>query len=443
MILALHWYDLQMRSDWIERILRAIYTVAVYVLLPFSLYHLVRRSFKQTEYKPRWSERYGIYGSRKPIRDVVWIHAVSLGEVNAAAPLVNALRRLRPDLRLLITTITPTGSNRVETLWGDDVEHVYLPYDLPGATGRFLRQFRPALGLIMETEIWPNLLFTCSEEKVPLFILNARLSERSLRGYRVLAPLVSRALRTVNYVAAQSAADAERFVRLGADPSRVHVLGNIKFDVKVPADGEAFRAQCHEHLADRRVWIAASSHEEEESSILDIHQALRVSFPHLLMIWVPRHPERFAAVAAQAAAQCLQVSTRSADEWPQANDDVFVLDTLGELSKFYACSDVAFVAGSLRPIGGHNMIEPAAAGVPIVTGKYLHNFAEIAKLLREAGALEIGNDVQQVTQAIAQILSNPAKAARMHDAGLKLISQSRGAVDRYLNLIAEHLPPQA
>ena len=429
-----------MRTDWIERLLRAIYTVAVYLLLPFSLYYLVTRSFRQTAYKPRWSERYGIYRQRKPLRDVVWIHAVSLGEVNAAAPLVNALLQDRQDLRLLITTITPTGSARVHELWGDGVEHVYLPYDLPDATGRFLRQFRPSVGLIMETEIWPNLLFSCHEQGVPLFILNARLSERSLRGYRVLAPLVARALQTVNYIAAQSEADAERFVRLGARPETVHVLGNIKFDVTVPTDTQAFREQCHAHIAPRKVWIAASTHDLEEPMVIEMHRALRAEFKDLLLLWAPRHPERFGLVASQAEAAGFKVGIRSEHEWPRADDEVFVLDTLGELSKFFACADVAFVGGSLKPIGGHNLIEPTAVGVPTVTGKHLHNFAEIAKLLKEAGALEIGQDAVQVTQALADILRNPRKASSMRDAGLKLIEQGRGALGRYLDVMESSLP---
>ena len=215
------------------RPLRAVYSVVLYVLTPVTVYHLIWRGFRQRAYFHRWSERYANYPERGPSAPL-WLHAVSVGEVNAAAPLVDRLRQLRPDLRLVITTITPTGSERVRTLWGDAVTHVYLPYDLPGAVGRFLDHFRPALALIVETELWPNLLFGCRDQGIPVYILNARLSARSLRGYRLLRPLIRRALRTVACVAAQSAADARRFQTLGARANPVRVLGNPTYDVAVP-----------------------------------------------------------------------------------------------------------------------------------------------------------------------------------------------------------------
>jgi 3-deoxy-D-manno-octulosonic-acid transferase len=428
-----------MPTDPIERLLRGLYSVALYLLAPITVYHLIWRGLRQPSYFLRWQERYAFYDAR-PMR-TLWVHAVSVGEVNAAVPLVNALRRSRPDLRLLVTTITPTGSERVQALWGDAVEHVYLPYDLPGAVGRFLAHYRPYAALIMETELWPSLLFGCRDAGIPAVILNARLSERSLRGYRVLAPLVARALRTVRMVAAQSRADGERFVRLGAHPEQVAQVGNLKFDVAVPEDLAGFAARCRAHCGSRPVWIAASTHDDEEPAVIAIHRQLRAQFPDLLLLWAPRHPERFRAVADTARAAGWSVSTRSRQQWPQADDAVFVIDTLGELMSFYACADVAFVGGSLQAIGGHNLLEPAATGTAIVTGPHLHNFVEIAQRLEDARALRVAPDAEHVEQALAELLGDPELRARMTAAGRALVETGRGALARTLDLLQPLLPP--
>jgi 3-deoxy-D-manno-octulosonic-acid transferase len=429
-----------MRTDPFERLLRGLYSAALYLLAPITVYHLIWRGLRQPAYFQRWLERYAVYRDDAPAR-TLWVHAVSVGEVNAAVPLVNALRRSRPDLRLLVTTITPTGSERVRALWGDRVEHVYLPYDLPGAVGRFLEHYRPYSALIMETELWPSLLFGCRERGIPVHILNARLSERSLRGYRLLAPLVGRALRTVHTVAAQSRADGQRFVRLGARAEQITVTGNLKFDVAVPEGLPAFAEECRRHCGGLAVWIAASTHEDEEGAVIAIHRRLRRRFPGLLMLWAPRHPERFRAVTEQARAQGWRVSTRSQARWPQQDDAAFVIDTLGELMSFYACADVAFVGGSLQAIGGHNLLEPAATGTAIVTGPHLHNFVEIAERLDAAGALRIGADADAVEAALAELLADPAQRERMVAHGRELVETGRGALARTLDLLQPALPP--
>lgn len=423
-----------MRTDLIERLLRGLYSTVLYLLVPLTVYHLIWRGFRQPSYFQRWNERYARYGD-SPHTSTLWLHAVSVGEVNAAVPLVNALRRGRPDLHLLVTTITPTGSERVRALWGHDVEHVYLPYDLPGAVARFLRHYRPRAALIMETELWPNLLFGCRDHGVPAYILNARLSERSLRSYRMLAPLVGRALRTVTTVAAQSMADAMRFVQLGARSEQVVDLGNLKYDVMVPERLEDFAAQCRQLCGRRPVWIAASTHEDEEAAVISIHRRLRERYPDLLLLWAPRHPERFRVVAEHARTSGWPVSTRSRAQWPSAGDAVFVIDTLGELVLFYACADVAFVGGSLQPIGGHNLLEPAAAGTAIVTGPHLHNFAEISRQLDAAGALRIGADTMGVGGALEELLADPARRREMTAAGQMLVESGRGALAQTLMLL--------
>ncbi|TZF89078.1 lipid IV(A) 3-deoxy-D-manno-octulosonic acid transferase, partial [Cognatilysobacter lacus] len=414
--------------DRVERLLRAMYSLVLYVLTPITVYHLIWRGFRQSAYFERWGERYAGFGPPRATR-VLWVHAVSVGEVNAAIPLVDALLARRPDLRLLVTTITPTGSARVGALWGDRVDHAYLPYDLPGAVARFLRHFRPYAALIMETELWPNLLFGCRDHGVPVYVLNARLSARSLRGYRALAPLVARALRTVRGIGAQSHADARRFVRLGAEPACVQETGNLKFDLALPPSVVAFGRDCRARRAARLAWIAASTHVDEEAAVIALHRRLRGRWPDLLLMWAPRHPERFRAVAEQATAAGFRTLRRSEDRWATAHCDVFVIDTLGELLNFYACADVAFVGGSLQEVGGHNLLEPAATGTPIVTGPHLHNFADISHRLVAAGALRVGADEAAVGQALESMLADPELRARMADAGRALVESGRGALE--------------
>ena len=424
-----------------EILLRGLYSALLYLLLPVTVYHLMWRGFRVREYFQRWGERYARYGQVDG-RPRVWLHAVSVGEVNAAAPVVNTLREQRPDLRWVITTITPTGSARVRALWGDAVDHVYLPYDVPGCVERFLRQFQPQIALILETELWPNLLFGCRDNNIPVYVLNARLSARSLRGYRLLGPLIRRALRTVTFVAAQSADDAARFVQLGAAPEQVAALGNLKFDIAAPVRQDMVDAFCAHIDPARPVWIAASTHEGEEAAVIGIHHRLRQAHPGLLLLWVPRHPERFERVAALAREQGWRVDTRTGQQWPQPDCDVFIVDTLGELMGFYACASVAFVGGSLQPIGGHNLLEPAAMATATVTGPHLHNFSEISRRMREAGALLVGRDHDEVADQLDRLLRDGQLRRTMVQAGLDLVANGRGAVHRILDLIASRLPPR-
>jgi 3-deoxy-D-manno-octulosonic-acid transferase len=411
-------------------------------LLPVTVYHLIWRSFRQAGYLHRWDERYAVYGNAvPPPGPTVWVHAVSVGEVNAAAPLVDALRALRPDLRLLVTSITPTGSARIRALWGDSVDHVYLPYDLPGAVSRFLRHFQPCLALVLETELWPNLLFGCREHGVPTWIVNARLSERSLRGYRILRPLLRRALSSVRGVLAQSAGDTARFVRLGADPATTRDVGNLKFDVPRGGDGARFAATFRERAGVRPAWIAASTHAGEEAAVIAIHRQLRGRWPDLLLLWAPRHPERFRPVGQHAVEAGWRVATRQLTHWPDPGDAVFVVDTLGELAQFYACAQVAFVGGSLDDVGGHNLLEPAAAGTAVVSGPHLHNFADIAERMRAAGALRIGADAREVGRHVEALLADGDARAAMAAAGHALVEEGRGALQRTLDLVGADLPP--
>ena len=430
-----------MRKDLTETLLRGLYSAVLYLLLPITVYHLIWRGFRVREYFRRWDERYASY-PQSAGEPRVWLHAVSVGEVNAAAPLVNALRERHPGIRWIITTITPTGSQRVRTLWGDEVEHVYLPYDVPDSVNRFLGHFQPSLALILETELWPNLLFGCRDRGIPLYILNARLSARSLKGYRLLRPLIARALQCVTCVAAQSQDDAQRFIALGARPEQVRALGNLKFEIHPPDSVvmlQAFRAHVP---SSRKVWIAASTHDAEEQAVIDIHARVMARHPDALLLWAPRHPERFARAEALAREQGWPVTTRGTQQWPTADARVFVIDTLGELMQFYACAQVAFVGGSLQAIGGHNLLEPAAMGTAVVTGPHLHNFSEISRRMDEAGALRIlpDADADGVADEVLRLLDDADARARMVEAGLQLVTNGRGALERTLALIEPRLP---
>lgn len=427
-------------ADKTERLLRGLYSAVLYLLVPVTVYHLIWRGFRQEAYFERWSERYARYAT--PARPApVWVHAVSVGEVNAVAPLVNALLEAAPGRRLLVTTITPTGSARVRAIWGERVDHVYLPYDLGGAVRRFLDHFRPQIALVVETELWPNLLLCCRDAGIPAYLVNARLSERSLRGYRVLRPLLSRVLATLRRVVAQSTEDAGRFGQLGAPQDALVVAGNLKYDIAIDTDALArAAAEFRQRIGARPVWIAASTHPEEEAPVLEMHRRLRERWPDLLMLWAPRHPERFRGAAQQAVDAGWRVATRRLTHWPDADDAVFVLDTLGELQLFYACADVAFVGGSLQDIGGHNLLEPAAVGTPVASGPHLHNFADIARQMEAGGALRVGQDADAVGAILAQLLDDAAARTRMSEAGLDLVREGRGALRRTLEVIGPDLP---
>lgn len=432
-----------MRKDLTEVALRGVYSTLLYLLLPATVYHLIWRGVRVREYFQRWGERYASY-SRIRNRPCVWLHAVSVGEVNAAVPLVERLRRDRPDIRWVVTTFTPTGSERVRVLWGDAVDHVYLPYDVPGSVGRFLDHFRPQLALIMETELWPNLMFGCRDRGIPVHIVNARLSARSLRGYRLLRPLIGRALRTARRVLAQSGEDAHRFIELGATSGQVITVGNLKFDIAAPADLSDFVAMFRRHVpGSRPVWIAASTHEGEETAIVEMHRALRMHWPDLLLLWAPRHRERFAKAEGLARSAGWQVSTRRARGWPGLEDGVFVIDTLGELMEFYACAQVAFVGGSLQPVGGHNLLEPAVVGTPSVTGPHLHNFAEISQCMQREGAISICADAHAARCELERLLADPEARRAMARAGTALLESGRGATERTLECIGPDLPAWA
>ena len=416
---------------------RFIYTLTLYLLTPFVVYRLAARGIKYHGYFARWRERFGFFAD-PGVRDSIWIHAVSLGEVNAAIPLIEALMRRYSDSQFVITTVTPTGSDRVLRLFGDRVFHVYLPYDLTTAVKRFLDRVRPRLAVIMETEIWPNLFMTCAERGISIVIANARLSEKSLRGYWPIQPLARRAIRCASFVAAQSASDYERLSRLGADASRLAIVGNLKFDLAVPAGvrerGAAFRVAAG---GARPVWIAASTHEGEEMIVLKAHADVLRRFPDALLLLAPRHPERFKPVATACRAFGFRTATRSEDGGADPACQCFVVDSMGELIEFYAAADVAFVGGSLVPVGGHNLLEPAALARPVVVGPQTFNFAEVTEDLIAAGAVRRIADGEELGPAVVRLLARDVERRSMGEAAHAVMERERGAVDRTMAIVED------
>ncbi|KRE96542.1 3-deoxy-D-manno-octulosonic acid transferase [Frateuria sp. Soil773] len=415
--------------------MRYLYILVMYLVTPLIVLRLLARGVRYRNYHRRWRERFGFFET-PGLRGSIWVHAVSVGEVNAAEPLIKALRTDYPNAPLVLTTVTPTGSARVRQLFGDSVFHVYLPYDLPFAVSRFLHRVRPRLAIIVETEIWPNLYHACKRRGIPLMIVNARLSERSLRGYKPMLGLVRSALRSVRQIAAQSRSDAARYRLLGADPERIVVSGNLKFDMPVPDGAVAAGAELRCQWGARRpVWIAASTHEGEELPVLEAHLDVLRRLPDALLLIAPRHPERFRAVEGSVRSLGFSMATRSVDKAPSAAHQVFVIDAMGVLMPYYAAADVAFVGGSLVPIGGHNVLEPASLARPVLVGPHTFNFEEITlTLIREGGALLVP-DGARLGGAVLELLRDTVRREHMGRMAREVFDSERGAVRRVMTLI--------
>jgi 3-deoxy-D-manno-octulosonic-acid transferase len=415
--------------------LRFLYLLAVYLTAPIISTVLLWRGVRERSYWHNFSQRFG-FGPRSTPHGV-WLHAVSVGEVQACAPLVVALARRHPQLPLTVTTFTPTGAARARALIGHLATVRYVPFDLPGAVRRFLGRVEPRLAIIFETELWPNLYRECRRRRVPLVLASARLSERSLGRYRRLGALFTDAVSTARIVAAQAEGDAARFRALGAAPDSTHVTGNLKFDFELPEGlaerGRRLRAQ---YAPGRPMWVAGSTHEGEEAAVLEAQRQVRASHADALVAIAPRHPARFAQVAQQLAQAGVAFERRS--DGGDAHDsgaEVLLLDSLGELLEFYAAGDVAFVGGSLVPIGGHNLLEPAALGVPALTGPHNFNGPEVAQLLISRGAARMVHNPRELGAAVSSLLADPGERERMGALGRGSVEASRGALGRLLELI--------
>ena len=416
--------------------MRFIYVILAYLLTPVLLGHLLWRSRANPEYRRRIGERFGRGHARLPSPSI-WVHAVSVGEIQAAAALVRALLERYPTQPVVLTTVTPTGLQRARELFGDAVVHSYAPFDLAGSVKKFFDWSRPQLLIVLETELWPNLYHECGRRDVPLVLANARVSPKSVNRYRLMLSLFRQTLSHGIVIAAQSEADAERFLTLGADPERTHVTGNIKFDFDLPpqveTDGRRLRQS---HAPDRPIWIAASTHANEEEIVLAAHRQVLEVFPNALLLLVPRHPERFQTAASLTVKQGFSAVRRSAGDHCTMDTQVFIGDSMGELPIFYAAADIAFVGGSLVQVGGHNLLEPAALGKPVLTGPYTYNAEDVARLLQDAGAARIVVDADELGGATINLLGDPQERERIGVLGRAAVDNNRGALDRLLGLIA-------
>lgn len=410
---------------------RFLYTMALYLLVPGALWHLWRRSRKQPEYLEHVGERFGRYPF-EIAAPLIWIHAVSVGETRAAEPLVKAFSERYPDHRILLTHATPTGRATGEQLFGDRVARAYLPYDLPFAVNRFLDHFAPSIGVLMETEIWFNVAHACAKRPVPLFLVNARLSERSARGYGRLAGLTRAALRSLRGIAAQTQADAGRLSALGA--TGVEITGNLKFDIAPSGEMESRGRELRALFGSSRpILLAASTREGEEPLVLDAFE--RIGIPDVLLVIVPRHPQRFDEVARLLDARGLTWRRRSTGDTIPADVRAVLGDSMGEMFAYYGACDVAFIGGSLLPLGGQNLIEACAMGRPVLIGPHTFNFSEATDLAVEAGAAVRVTDSAELGAQAALMLSDAALRDRMSSAAAAFAAAHRGATARTLQLI--------
>jgi 3-deoxy-D-manno-octulosonic-acid transferase len=419
---------------------RLLYSLAFYLATPLVWLRLLWRARKQPEYLQHLSERYGFY-SRAPQGPLVWLHAVSVGETRAAAPLIEALLHAYPDHALLLTHMTPTGREtgaEYVAKYSGRLFQAYLPYDLPDACGRFLGHFQPRFGLLMETELWPNLIAAARMRKIPLALINARLSVRSQRGYARLRGLIQPALAALSAVAAQTPADAERLTSLGARD--VRVCGNLKFDVTLPTEKLALGAAWKASLSGRPVWLAASTREGEETLILDALQ--KVNITGLLLVLVPRHPQRFDKVAALIDEQGLIFCRRSEDAMPGSETQVWLGDSMGEMAAYYTVADLALIGGSLLPFGGQNLIEAAACACPVLVGPHSFNFAQATEDAIACGAALRITDADQAACTAGKLLGNKETLQSMHDAALNFSQAHRGATERTIALIQKITAPR-
>ncbi|MDX1552043.1 MAG: lipid IV(A) 3-deoxy-D-manno-octulosonic acid transferase [Marinobacter sp.] len=422
--------------------LHFLYSLFFRIALPFVLLRLWWIGRTNPEAFVRWQERLGyVEASDEP---VIWVHAVSVGETIAAAPLVRALLRRNPDIPVLMTAMTPTGSARAKALFGDQVRYAFSPYDTPGAVRRFVDRVRPRALVIMETELWPNMISLSKQRDVPIFLINARLSARSAQGYERVASLVKPLLLSISWIAAQADEDAGRFLRIGARPDSVSVTGSIKFDVEISDELRSLSSGLRHRLGRARpVWIAASTHEGEDRQIMEAHQQIMTLYPDALLVIVPRHPERFDDVAELAHSMGLAVQRRSASgnggESDENSCQVYVGDTMGELLMLYGACDIAFVGGSLIERGGHNPLEPAAWGMPVLSGPHIFNFETIYNRLEAGAGLYITPSSEALAQCVLQLIADKPAAENAGRNALAVVNANRGALEKVVDGIVERI----
>jgi len=426
---------------------RATYNFIFYLLLPVIVLRLLWRALvlPAPAYARRWGERLGLVAEARAARSEtrwIWVHAASVGESVAIAPLVLKLRREQPEWGIVVTTMTPTGSERVYELFGDDICHVYAPYDYAGAVKRFLAAFQPALVILVETELWPNLVHYSKKSGATVMVANARLSEKSYRGYQKFSALGKPMLQQIDCVAAQADSDAERFRKLGVSDDNLHVTGSIKFDIQLAEQPSANAKQLASRIAGQRVvWIAASTREGEDEKVLAALEQVRREIPNVLLVLVPRHPERFSSARKLCEKHQFKVVRRSSEQVVDEDTAVLLGDSMGELMDYYTLAAVAFVGGSLVPNGCHNVLEPAAMGLPVLVGPSQFNFQTICEQLRERGALATVRNERHLAALLIELLRDTNRRQQMGEAGRTAVAANRGALERIHALVSDSLPP--
>ena len=422
--------------------LRLIYTAIFYLALPLYFVRLIIRAVQNPDYLKRWGERLG-YGSNLPTegKTVLWIHAVSVGEVNASIPLVRSLLDTYSNSEILVTTSTPTGSKILLDKMGARVKHQYVPLDLPACLNVFLDRWNPKAVIVLETEIWPNILSMCKERGIFTALVNARLSEKSKDKYNIVKPLAAEALANLDLLIAQYDSDADRFKEINTS-LKIEVCGNLKFDQQVPEEMHSISSSIRDSWSDdgqRPTLIAASTHETEEEFVLDAFLEILGEAKEALLILVPRHPERFETVFEYIQNRELSVARRSNKDDVTPKTQVLLGDTMGELNFLYSVSDVAFVGGSLVDHGGQNLLEPASLGLPLSSGKSLRNFQEIADELQESKALFLIEEQKELSDFFIDMISKPKKSARIGKASAKVFEKNRGVLIKINQSLNKHL----
>jgi len=416
--------------------IRWIYSVLLAVAAPFLLVSLYKKKPGKPPFGQRWKEHWGIT-PKVNATNPIWIHAVSVGESIAVTPIIRELKARHPDLPIVVTTTTSTGAEQIAKL-GDLVTHRYMPLDFAWCVRGFLKAVNPSKMLIVETELWPNTLHTVAKAGIPITVINARLSERSCQRYQKFQSVFNLLAQNLTQVLCQYQSDAERFIRLGLRPDKVHVTGSVKFDIQVSKEqikaGQALREQLG---INRPVWIAASTHQGEDEIILEAHQSLLQSHSNALLILVPRHPERFNSVAELCNQKGFTIVRRTDDKAYDSNTQIYLADTMGEMMTLIGASDVCFMGGSLLgdKVGGHNFIEPAALKKPCLTGPSYFNFADIAQQLIHVDALRVATTASDISHHLAQWLNAPTERLRLGHEAANVVKKNQGALKRTLDAI--------
>lgn len=422
--------------------MRHCYSLLSYLLTPFVLLRLWWRGKKAPQYRQRIAERFGYIelDAQSNSKPLLWLHAVSVGETMAAKPLIDELLQRYPGFRVLVTTTTPTGSAQLRRLYPDQVEHCYFPYDLPHVVSRFLSRVQPTLLIVMETELWPNLYHQCATRKIPLLLANARLSSKSLRGYKKISRLIVPTLSKLNYLAAQSDVDLERFLSLGANKEQSGVCGNLKYQLTIPQASLDLAAELRARVGERPVWVAASTHAGEDEIVLAAHKKLLKNHPTALLLLVPRHPERFEEVASLCQASGMSYVRRTAARMPASADVVWLIDSMGELLAMYGISDFSFIGGSMVPTGGHNPLEAAAFGVASVMGPHTFNFSAVTQTMLSAQAIVQVDSVAELESTLEQWMTSSSIRSEIGAAARQVLDDNLGAVSCLLEQVEKLVP---